>query len=254
MNKMKSAITICLLLLTVIGHAQIPEHYYVRINTNKGEALLKLYNETPKHRDNFYKLVKEGFYDSLLFHRVIQNFMIQGGDPDSRYAADRVMLGNGGPEYKIHAEIQEGIIHKKGTIAAARDNNPAKQSSGSQFYLVQGRKYTKAGLDSLETFRLKGKKLTDLQRRTYMEIGGVPHLDGDYTVFGELLSGLEIVDKIAAVKTDNRDRPLVNERMAMKLLTRREALNLEREANGLEPKSDFFTRIFDSLKSQYYKL
>lgn len=254
MNNMKAAVLICFLLLTVMGYAQTPAHYYVRINTNKGDALLKLYNETPKHRDNFYKLVKEGFYDALLFHRVIQNFMIQGGDPDSRYAADRVMLGNGGPDYKIPAEIQEDIIHKKGAIAAARDNNPAKQSSGSQFYLVQGRKYTNAGLDSLETFRLKGKKLTDLQRETYMGVGGVPHLDGEYTVFGELLSGLEIVDQIAAVKTDNRDRPLVNERMAMKLLTRREALNLERAVNGLEPKSGFFTRVFDSLKSRYYKL
>lgn len=234
--------------------AQKPEHYYVRISTSKGEAVLKLYNETPKHRNNFHKLVKEGFYDSLLFHRVIHNFMIQGGDPDSRYAADRVMLGNGGPDYKIPAEIQEGIIHKKGVIGAARDNNPAKQSSGSQFYLVQGRKFTDAGLDSLETFRLKGKKLSDLQRKTYKEVGGTPHLDGEYTVFGELISGLEVVDAIAAVKTDERDRPLINQRMAMKLLTRREALNLEREAQGLAPKTGFFTRLFDSLKSLDYKL
>ncbi|HMR19377.1 MAG TPA: peptidylprolyl isomerase [Sphingobacterium sp.] len=254
MNWTRYTILICLLSWSVVGYAQKPEHYYVRMKTNKGETILKLYNETPKHRDNFYKLVKEQFYDSLLFHRVIQNFMIQGGDPDSRYAADRVMLGNGGPDYKIPSEIQEDIIHKKGTIGAARDNNPAKQSSASQFYLVQGRKFTKAGLDSLETFRLQGKKLTELQRKTYMEIGGTPHLDGEYTVFGELISGRGVVDQIAAVVTDDRDRPLVNERMAMKLLTRREALNLEREIQGLPPKKGFFTRIFDSLKSTYYKL
>lgn len=254
MKKIKYLTLAWLLLCTIIGYAQTPEHYYVRISTGKGEALLKLYNETPKHRNNFHKLVKERFYDSLLFHRVIHNFMIQGGDPASRYAADRVMLGNGGPDYKIPAEIQSGIIHKKGAIGAARDNNPAKQSSGSQFYLVQGRTFTEAGLDSLETFRLKGAKLSDLQRKTYMEIGGAPHLDGDYTVFGELISGLDVIDQIAGVKTDERDRPWVNERMAMKLLTRREALNLEREQNGLEPKTGFFTRLFDSLKSTDYKL
>ncbi|NGF55647.1 peptidylprolyl isomerase [Parapedobacter sp. SGR-10] len=243
-----------LLSISIATYAQIPTHYYVQITTNKGDATLKLYNKTPKHRDNFYRLVKEGYYDSLLFHRVIKNFMIQGGDPDSKYAGDRTLLGNGGPDYKIPAEIQADIIHKKGSIAAARDNNPAKQSSGSQFYLVQGRKFTEAGLDSLETFRFKGKRLSDLQRRTYMDIGGIPHLDGDYTVFGELVSGIEIIDRIAEVQTDRNDRPLTNERMAMRLLTRREALNLEREMQGLEPKGGFFTKLFDSLKSRYYKL
>lgn len=254
MTGMRYILFVGFLLLNIVGYAQKPEHYYVRVSTGQGEAILKLYNETPKHRNNFHALVKEHFYDSLLFHRVIHHFMIQGGDPDSRYAGDRVMLGKGGLDYKIPAEIQEGIIHKKGAIGAARDNNPAKQSSATQFYLVQGRKFTEAGLDSLETYRLKGKKLSDMQRRTYKEIGGVPHLDGDYTVFGELISGLEIIDRIAAVKTDGRDRPLVNERMAMKLLTRREALNLEREQNGLKPKTGFFTRLFDSLKSMDYKL
>jgi peptidyl-prolyl cis-trans isomerase B (cyclophilin B) len=254
MKTAKYLALVCLLLCSIFSYAQTPEHYYVRISTGKGEGILKLYNETPKHRNNFHQLVKERFYDSLLFHRVIHNFMIQGGDPDSRYAADRVMLGNGGLDYKIPAEIQDGIIHKKGVIGAARDNNSAKQSSATQFYLVQGRKFTDAGLDSLETFRLKGKKLSDLQRRTYKEIGGTPHLDGEYTVFGELISGLEMIDEIAAVKTDEHDRPLINERMAMKLLTRREALNLEREQNGLAPKSGFFTRLFDSLKPTDYKL
>ncbi len=250
----KYTVLLWLVCLHVTIYAQKPTHYYVHIKTNGGEAILKLYNETPKHRDNFYKLVKEGYYDSLLFHRVIKNFMVQGGDPDSRYAADRVMLGNGGPDYRIPAEISANLIHKKGAIGAARDNNPAKQSSGSQFYLVQGRKFSEAGLDSLETFRFKGKKLSDLQRRIYGSIGGSPHLDGEYTVFGELIAGLEIVDALADVPTDAYDRPLVNERMAMDLLTRREAINLERVEQGLEPKAGFFTKIFDSLKSPYYKL
>jgi len=250
----KQVVLLGLLLIGMAAHAQKPTHYYVHIKTNKGDAVLQLYNETPKHRDNFYKLVKQGYYDSLLFHRVIRNFMIQGGDPDSRYAGDRTQLGNGGPEYRIPAEIRAGLIHKKGTIGAARDNNPAKESSGSQFYLVQGRKFSAAGLDSLERFRFKGKKLSDLQRKAYMDVGGTPHLDGDYTVFGELVSGVEMIDKIAAVPTDQLDRPLVNERMSMQLLTRREAINLEKEMQGLKPKSSFFTRLFDSLKSRYYKL
>ncbi len=251
---MKYIAFLCAFFISGVAFAQKPTHYYIHIKTDKGDAILKLYNATPKHRDNFYKLVTEGYYDSLLFHRVIKNFMIQGGDPDSRYAADRVRLGSGGPDYRIPAEIQDTLIHKKGAIAAARDNNPAKQSSGSQFYLVQGRKFSTAGLDSLETFRFKGKKLSDYQRNTYGRIGGVPHLDGEYTVFGELVSGLEIIDRIAEVSTDEFDRPLMNERMAMELLTRREALNLEREMQGLEPKTGFFTKLFDAFKSRYYKL
>ncbi len=238
--------------LMSIAWAKTPQYHYVLIKTGKGECLLKLYNETPKHRDNFVKLVKEGYYDSLMFHRVIHNFMVQGGDPDSRYAAQKQPLGEGGPDYKIPAEIQEGVIHKKGTIGAARDDNPAKQSSASQFYLVQGRVFTPEGLDSLEQFRLKGKKLTAQQRTVYTTIGGTPHLDGNYTVFGELLKGIETIDKIAVAKTDGRDRPLEDVRMSMKLLTRREALNLEREMEGLPPKTDFFTKVLDIFYSRYY--
>ncbi|MBE8721756.1 peptidylprolyl isomerase [Sphingobacterium pedocola] len=251
---MKKLFTAVLLLFCIVTQAQKPTHYYVNVSTSQGSAILRLYNETPKHRDNFVKLVKEGFYDSLLFHRVIHNFMIQGGDPDSRYAADRVQLGNGGLEYKIPSEIQSELIHKKGTIGAARDNNPAKQSSASQFYFVQGRKYSQAGLDSLEQFRMQGKKLSPIQRQAYSTVGGTPHLDGNYTVFGELLTGVEIVDKIAVVETDPFDRPLKNERMAMHILTRREAINLERENNGLQAKDDFFTKLFDSFKSKYYNV
>ena len=232
--------------------AKTPQYHYVSITTDKGACLLKLYNETPKHRDNFVKLVKEGYYDDLMFHRVIQNFMVQGGDPNSRYAAQKQSLGDGGPNYKIPAEIQEGLIHKKGTIGAARDDNPAKQSSASQFYLVQGRVFSSASLDSLEEFRLKGKKLTAQQRELYSTIGGAPHLDGNYTVFGELLQGVKTIDKIAVVETDERDRPLEDVRMSMKLLTRREALNLEREMEGLSPKTGFLTKFFDLFHSRYY--
>jgi len=174
---------IVLLFAFVMGlsfvYAQTPKNYYVEVKTGKGNGIIKLYNETRKHRDNFVKLVNEGYFDSLLFHRVIHNFMIQGGDPDSRYAGSRQQLGNGGPDYKVPAEIQADIIHKKGALGAARDNNPAKESSASQFYLVQGRVFTEVALDSLEKFRLKGKKLTPLQRETYTTIGGTPHLDGE---------------------------------------------------------------------------
>lgn len=255
MKVLLSRLSILILCLALSGSAfadKTPLYHYVLINTDKGECLLRLYNETPKHRDNFVRLVKEGYYDSLMFHRVIYNFMVQGGDPDSRYAAEKQALGNGGPDYTIPAEIQEGLFHKKGVIGAARDNNPAKQSSGSQFYLVQGRVFTEAGLDSLEQFRLQGKKLSPAQRKAYTTIGGTPHLDGNYTVFGELLRGVEVIDKIAEVKTDDRDRPLENVRMSMTLLTRREALNLEREAAGLEPKTGFFTRVLDLFSSKYY--
>ncbi|WFB63886.1 peptidylprolyl isomerase [Sphingobacterium sp. WM] len=249
---------ILLLFALVLGmsfaNAQTPKNYYVEVKTGKGNGIIKLYNETRKHRDNFVKLVKEGYFDSLMFHRVIHNFMIQGGDPDSRYAASRQKLGEGGPDYKVPAEIQAGIIHKKGALGAARDNNPAKESSASQFYLVQGRVFTEAALDSLEKFRLKGKKLTPLQRETYSSIGGTPHLDGEYTVFGELIEGLSVVDSIAEVKTDDNDRPYNDERFAMKLLDRRQALDLERKLQGLPPKKGIFTKLFDSMKSKNYKL
>jgi peptidyl-prolyl cis-trans isomerase B (cyclophilin B) len=162
------------------------------------------------HRDNFIKLVKTNYYPGILFHRVIQNFMIQSGDPDSRGAAPGVPLGNGGPDYLIPAEFRPTLFHKKGVIAAARDNHPQKASSASQFYLTQGKVFTEAGLDSVETYRLKRKIPAD-QRKVYTTLGGVPHLDQNYTVFGEIVKGLEVVDKIAAVPTSkgpDKDRPL----------------------------------------------
>ncbi len=196
----------------------------VLLQTNYGDIVLRLYDSTPLHRDNFLKLVKTGYYDSALFHRVIQNFMIQGGDPNSKYAKPGEPLGNGGPDYKIPAEFRATLFHKKGVIAAARDNNPEKASSGSQFYIVQGRIFTDAGLDSIETFRLNGRKIPVEQREVYKTIGGTPHLDQNYTVFGEVVKGLDVVDKIAEVQTSkgqDRDRPLQDVRILKAKLIRR---------------------------------
>lgn len=185
----------------------------VLLQTSMGVIVLRLSDSTPLHRDNFLRLVKVGFYDNILFHRVIQGFMIQAGDPDSRNASEGQPLGNGGPGYRVPAEFRSGLFHKKGAIAAARDNNPEKASSGSQFYIAQGKTFTDGGLDSLENNRLRGRKIPPEQRAAYKTIGGVPHLDQNYTVFGEVVKGLEVVDKIAAVPTSkaiDQDRPLTN--------------------------------------------
>ncbi len=179
------------------------------ISTNKGDIKIKLYNQTPKHRDNFVKLVNQKFYDSLLFHRVINSFMIQGGDPDSKKNIRGQILGNGDVGYTIGAEFKNSIIHKKGAIAAARtgDNiNPKKASSGCQFYIVQGRKLTDAELDMIE--QRTGNKYTIEQREIYKSIGGTPHLDNNYTVFGEVIEGLDVIDIIALVKCDQNNRPI----------------------------------------------
>ena len=199
----------------------------VLLQTNMGDIVIRLSDSTPLHRDNFLKLVKVGFYDSVLFHRVIKNFMIQGGDPNSKIAAAGIPLGNGGPGYTVPAEFRTSLFHKKGVIAAARmsDNmNPQKASSGSQFYLVQGKIFTDGGLDSVETFRLNGRKIPSNKREVYKTIGGTPHLDDNYTVFGEVIKGLEVVDKIAAVKTStgaDRDRPLEDVRIIKAKLIKR---------------------------------
>ena len=181
----------------------------VKIETTKGIITVKLYNETPLHRDNFVKLVEEKYYDGLLFHRVINSFMIQGGDPDSRNAKQGQMLGNGGPDYTIPAEFNSQLIHKKGALAAARTAdqvNPEKRSSGSQFYIVQGNVYND---NQLQYFSSQTKRqYTDAQKEIYKTLGGTPHLDGAYTVFGEVVTGLDIIDAIAAVKTDGANRPV----------------------------------------------
>jgi peptidyl-prolyl cis-trans isomerase B (cyclophilin B) len=187
----------------------------VLLQTSMGDIVIRLSDSTPLHRDNFIKLVKVGFYDNVLFHRVIPNFMIQSGDPNSITAKPGEPLGNGGPSYNVPAEFRQTLFHKKGMIAAARqsdDVNPEKASSGSQFYLTQGKIFTDAGLDSLETFRLK-RKIPAEQREVYKTIGGIPHLDQNYTVFGEIVKGLETIDKIAVVPTSKgRDlnRPLTD--------------------------------------------
>lgn len=171
----------------------------VKLSTEYGDMIIKLYNETPQHRDNFIKLVKEGFYKDLLFHRVIKGFMVQGGDPNSKDAPTDKMLGDGGPGYTIPAEIKPNLIHKKGALSAARmpDNmNPAKESSGSQFYIVQGNVYPLANLKQLAQQTRVGYSLE--QEQVYTTIGGTPQLDMQYTVFGEVIEGLDIIDKIAA--------------------------------------------------------
>jgi cyclophilin family peptidyl-prolyl cis-trans isomerase len=196
----------------------------VLLQTNYGDIVLRLSDSTPLHRDNFLKLVKTGFYDNLLFHRVIQNFMIQGGDPNSKHAKPGEPLGNGGPGYRIPAEFRNSLFHKKGVIAAARDNNPEKASSGSQFYIVQGRVFTDASLDSVETFRLNGRKIPVELREVYKTLGGSPHLDQSYTVFGEVVKGLDVVDKIASVETSkgqDRDRPIDDVRILKAKLIKR---------------------------------
>jgi peptidyl-prolyl cis-trans isomerase B (cyclophilin B) len=199
----------------------------VLLQTNYGDIIVRLYDSTPLHRDNFLKLVKTGFYDSVLFHRVIQDFMIQSGDPNSKQAKPGQPLGNGGPGYTIPAEFRPTIFHKKGVIAAARQNdnvNPQKASSGSQFYIVKGKTFTDAGLDSLEISRLNGRKIPPEQREVYKTIGGVPHLDQAYTVFGEVVKGLDVVDKIAAVQTSkaaDRDRPLEDVKIVKAKLIKR---------------------------------
>ncbi|HYH16584.1 MAG TPA: peptidylprolyl isomerase [Flavisolibacter sp.] len=194
----------------------------IEMVTTEGTIVLRLSDSTPLHRDNFLRLVKTKYYDSVLFHRVIQNFMIQAGDPNSKNAAAGVALGNGGPDYKVPAEFRTTLFHKKGVLAAARDNNPEKASSGSQFYIVQGKKFTDAGLDSVETMRLK-RKLPEAHREVYKTIGGTPHLDQNYTVFGEVVSGLDVVDRIAATSTSRTppDRPVTDVRILKARLVKR---------------------------------
>ena len=181
----------------------------IEFETTEGVMLVKLYNQTPLHRDNMVKLVKEGYYDGLLFHRVIKSFMIQGGDPDSKNAKPGQMLGQGGPGYTVPAEIIDSLIHKKGALAAARMGdqvNPTKASSGSQFYIVQGRPFNENELNSMSA--RSGIKYNDAQKQLYATLGGVPHLDGGYTVFGELVTGFDVLDKIGNTQTGAGDRPV----------------------------------------------
>lgn len=190
--------------------------YHVLIMTDAGNLVVKLYNETPLHRDNFIDKVRAGFYDSLMFHRVINNFMIQGGDPNSKKAEPGESLGNGSaPGDRIAAEFrtEQGIYHKRGALAAARDSNPEKASSNCQFYIVQRKPWRPTQLDS--TIVQRKLTLNEEQKKIYTTVGGTPHLDGGYTVYGELEEGFDVLDKIAATKTNKSDRPEQDIRMRM---------------------------------------
>lgn len=270
MNTLKTITLSLLFAIAISTLAQSNHNSTIEIKTEYGKIKLLLYNETPLHRDNFLKLAKEGYFNGTLFHRVIKNFMIQGGDPDSKNAPADSLLGNGGPAYTIPAEIiYPTLFHKRGVLAAARESdqvNPTKASSGSQFYIVWGKVFTQTQLDSLEHKRNTNKQLkilsrlsaehkdefvkylqtnntvkidslkkelaaqslaeakalpdfkfTPEQRTTYTTLGGTPHLDGNYTVFGEVISGLEVVDKIQQVITDKNDRPKQNIPMKVKV-------------------------------------
>ena len=191
----------------------------VEITTEFGVMVAELYDVTPQHRDNFMKLAEEGYYNDLLFHRVIEGFMIQGGDPASKNAAPGVPLGAGGPGYQVPAEFVDTLVHIKGAIAAARtgDNiNPEKKSSGSQFYIVQGDEVDDRMLDNIEV--RKGIKYSTENRKAYIEHGGTPFLDHDYTVFGKVIKGLEVIDAIAKVERDGRERPKKDVKMTVKVI------------------------------------
>jgi peptidyl-prolyl cis-trans isomerase B (cyclophilin B) len=196
-----------------------PSACLIEITTDQGVMMAQLSDATPAHRDNFLKLAEEGYYNGLLFHRVIDGFMIQGGDPNSKDAAAGVGLGSGGPGYQVTGEFIDSLVHIRGAIAAARtgDNtNPERKSSGSQFYIVQGSPVDNSMLDMLE--KRKGFKYTPEQRAAYLEHGGTPFLDKDYSVFGQVTSGLDVIDKIAKVAKDSRDRPITDVKMTIKVI------------------------------------
>jgi cyclophilin family peptidyl-prolyl cis-trans isomerase len=177
----------------------------VKISTIHGEMIVRLYDNTPLHRANFIKLAQEGYFDGTIFHRVIGSFMIQGGDPDSKNPQPGAQYGMGGPNYTIPAEFHAQNIHKKGALAAARTNNPEKASSGSQFYIVQGQKYPAEQLAQMGS--QTGIRYTLEQTQAYATLGGTPFLDMQYTVFGEVVEGMDVIDKIAAEPTMPGDRP-----------------------------------------------
>jgi len=207
--KKVTAFLMLMLLATTITVAQQKPVKFV-IHTNYGDIKGYLFNDTPKHRDNFVKLVNEGWYDGSVFHRVINQFMIQGGQNAE---------GKMDPGYRVDAEILPNHHHKKGALAAARQGdmvNPEKKSSGSQFYIVQGKIFNDATLNSLE--QKSGNKFSEAQRKSYTTVGGTPHLDGEYTVFGQVADGFDVIDKIAAVKTQRGDKPVEDIKMTIEIL------------------------------------
>jgi cyclophilin family peptidyl-prolyl cis-trans isomerase len=225
---MKKYLGLILIFLISTASAK-PKHDFVRIKTNKGECIIMLYNQTPKHHDNFLKLAKEGFYNGTLFHRVIQEFMIQGGDPNSKSAIAGQALGSGDLGYRVPAEFRDSLFHKKGALAAARDNNPEKASSSSQFYIVQGKKWSDATLDDIQQKRMNGVIVPEAHRKVYKELGGTPHLDQNYTVFGEVVQGIEMVDAVAAIEKGTSDRPKEDIKMEVSVLKKGEARKIEKQ-------------------------
>lgn len=196
-----------------------PSKCLIEITTDFGVMMAELYDATPQHRDNFLKLAGEGYYDGLLFHRVIDGFMIQGGDPNSRNAAPGAALGSGGPGYQVPGEFVDSLVHIRGAIAAARTGdgvNPERKSSGSQFYIVQGTAVDASMLDMLE--KRKGFKYSEEQRAAYLEHGGTPFLDRDYSVYGRVISGFDVLDQIARAPKDARDRPTKDIKMTVKVI------------------------------------
>ena len=202
----KLVLALFLVSLTLSSFAKKHKNKFVVIETTMGTIKVEVFADVEKHAENFLKLADEGFYDSILFHRVIPNFMIQGGDPQSKQAASGAMLGSGDVGYKIPAEFRDEYYHKKGALAAARDGNPEKASSGCQFYIVQGKLFTDAELDNME--KSKGTKFTEQMRTDYKTIGGTPHLDGAYTVYGQVVEGLDVVEKISVVACNASNRPI----------------------------------------------
>ena len=205
--------------------ATVSKEKMVEIKTDLGTIVVKLYDSTPLHRDNFIKLVKQGFYDSLLFHRVIQDFMVQGGDPQSKNADSAAMLGNGeAPGEMIPAEFNDNLIHKKGALAMAREGdevNPKKTSSSTQFYIVEGKTFTDDEMDKIEErFKIK---IPEDHRKVYRTVGGTPFLDMNYTVFGQVVDGLDVIEKIADAAKDDNNRPLNDIKMKITLLKKKDA-------------------------------
>lgn len=218
---MKKILLLLALTIAMSASAKKEKRTKVEMLTSMGSITIELYNETPLHRDNFLKLVKEGYYNDLLFHRVIADFMIQGGDPDSKNAPEGKMLGDGGPDYTIEAEFRfPQLFHKRGVLAAARegdDTNPEKRSSGSQFYIVWGQTFSRSDLEKITKHVEQNSAGTivfpDEVKKYYMKYGGTPHLDGSYTVFGEVTKGIEVVNAIQQVDTDRNDRPIEDVRI-----------------------------------------
>jgi len=206
---MKKNIFILMALAWMLSSCYSTKETIVKMKTDYGDMTFRLFNQTPQHRDNFIKLAKNHTFDSLLFHRVIRDFMIQGGDVHSKHAPAGKMLGDGDLGYTVPAEFDSTLFHGKGALAAARmgDNvNPKKESSASQFYIAQGHRFSDKDLDLME--RGMKRKFPTKARETYKSIGGVPHLDGSYTVFGQLTDGMNVLDSISKVEVDQRDRPL----------------------------------------------